>query len=120
MFKEIENKQKPETIQIKLNLDNILYVVPHQEKLLLIFGINFNQPTDQSLAKVFCQELEDSKRHVANSVESKYFPDFSKMPIELKDIEQNPKRFSNGFVAFSKLKILKILNIYIFLIVLYN
>jgi hypothetical protein len=102
MFSEIEKKNKPEVFKVKINLDNELYIIPQQDKISLIFGVNFNQRTDMALAKVFCQELEDTKRHVSSSVESRYYPDYSKMPIELKDIELNPKRFSNGFVSFSK------------------
>jgi hypothetical protein len=102
MLGEILEKKTPAIFTFKLNSTNMLYLIPTPEKLMLIFGINFIQKTDQSLAKVFLAELEDSKRHVKNSVESKNYPDTNKPPIELKDIEPNPKKFSNGFVAFSK------------------
>jgi hypothetical protein len=40
---------------------------------------------------------------VKNTIESKYYPDTGKPPNDLKDIEKNPKGFSNGFVTYSKI-----------------
>jgi hypothetical protein len=102
MFKELEEKKNPDPLTLRLNKDNILYIVPNVDKVILAFGINFSQSTDKSLARVFLQELEDTKRQVKSAVEPKYWNDTSKVPIELKDIEKDPKRFSNGFVLFSK------------------
>lgn len=102
MFVDLMEKQNPSSFVMKLNKDNYLYVVPAVDKIILAFGINFQQKTDMSLAKVFLQELEDAKRHVRNTIEAKYFPDYSKPPSELKDIEQNYKQYSNGIITFSK------------------
>jgi hypothetical protein len=68
---------------------------------MLIFGINFSQKTDISLAKVFLQELKDTKRHVKNSIEAEYYPDYNRPPLELKDIENNPKQYACGLISFS-------------------
>lgn len=105
MAVEIDKKITPPTISFKLNNDNYLYVIPQSDKIMLIYGINFSQRTDSSLAKVFLQELEDSKRHVKSWVESKYYPDLSRPPLELNGVETNLKKFSNGFVSFSKIVI---------------
>jgi hypothetical protein len=96
------DKQNPSHFTMKLNKDNNLYVIPAVDKIILAFGINFQQKTDMSLARVFLQELEDAKRHVRNTIEAKYYPDFTKPPNELKEIEQNFKQFSNGIITFSK------------------
>jgi hypothetical protein len=102
MVSELLEKKTPEIFTLKLNSNNILYLLPLQEKIMLLYGINFSQKTDISLARVFLQELEDSKRHVRNSVEAKYYPDYSRPPIELKDIEKNPKQYACGIISFSK------------------
>ena len=99
---DLIEKKNPSSLVIKMNKDNNLYAVPMVDKVILIFGINFQQRTDMSLARVALQELEDAKRHVKNSIEAKYYPDYSRPPSELKDIESNYKQFSNGFISFSK------------------
>lgn len=62
--------------------------------------MNFIDSKDQSLAKVFLQEIEDAKRQVKNSITAQYFPNILKAPNELLSIEKNPSRFSNGFLTF--------------------
>jgi actin related protein 2/3 complex subunit 2 len=102
MFVQLADKSNSEPFSFQVNNDNIIYLIPQADKIALVCGIHFNNKTDVSLAKVFCQELEESKRHVRNLVESKYYPDVNKAPIEIKEVEFNPKRFSNGFLVFSK------------------
>ena len=102
MFTELLDKKTPANINFKLNANNVLHVIPTADKVTLIFGIHFLQKTDVALAKVFLQEIEDSKRHVKNSVEVKYYPDAARPPLELKSIETDPGKYSNGFVVFSK------------------
>jgi hypothetical protein len=70
---------------------------------MLISGINFSKKTEISLAKVFLQVLKETKRHVKNSIESKYYLDYNRPPIELKDMEANPKQYAYGLISFSKL-----------------
>ena len=101
MFKELEQKKTPSSMTLKLKKDNVLYIIPSGDKVTLGYGINFSQSTDKSLARVFLQELVDTKRQVKSAIEPNYVSDTAKIPIELKDIEKDPKRFSNGFVLFS-------------------
>ena len=73
------------------------------DKISLAYGINFQQKTDKALARVFLQELEDTKRHLKNTVEAKYHPDVKVPPKEVEKLEKDPKRYSNGFVVISNL-----------------
>jgi hypothetical protein len=102
MLNELSEKRIPSSITVKLNSDNILHLIPSVDKVTLVYGINFTHKTDKSLARVFLLELEDSKRHVKNSIEAQYFPDVNKPPAEVKNIESDYKRYSNGFLVFSK------------------
>jgi len=101
MYVDLTEKKTLSPLVVKLNIDNLLYVIPSKDKISLFYGINFSQKTDVSLAKVFLQELKDSKRHVKNSIEADYYPDFSRPPLELKDIEKDFKQFSCGVISFS-------------------
>jgi len=96
-----EKKKDLPVIVMKINPDNRLYLIPDGDKLTFIYGLNFGQETDKALVRVFLQELEDAKRHVKNCIDSKYFPDTTKPPLELKEIEKNPGQFSSGFLAMS-------------------
>jgi hypothetical protein len=102
MLSEIADKRIPNPITVKLNSDNVIHLIPSSDKVTLIYGINFTHKTDKSLARVFLLELEDSKRHVKNSIEAQYFPDVNKPPAEVLKVEQDCKRYSNGFLVFSK------------------
>ena len=91
----------------KLSYDSDLFLIPQNDKLCLVYGLNFNQKTDKSLVRVFLQELEDAKRHVKNSIESKFYTDTMKPPIELANVEKNPEKYKCGLVTMSKFKIYK-------------
>lgn len=102
MLKDIKAKAKPKPVSLKLNKENnVMFLVPIEEQLILIYGFYFPDKTEEALARNFCMELDDSKRHIKCSIEAKFYPDPNKPPIELKDLESNPKRFSSGFVSFS-------------------
>lgn len=89
-------------ISLKLNKENnVMFLVPIEDQLILIYGFCFPDKTEEALARNFCMELDDSKRHIKCSIEARFYPDPSKPPLELKDLESNPKRFSSGFVSFS-------------------
>ena len=94
-------KKNPAHFVIKLNHDNDLFLIPQNDKLCLVYGLNFSQKTDKSLVRVFLQELEDAKRHVKNSIESKFFTENMKPPLELENIEKNPQKYTCGLVTMS-------------------
>lgn len=104
LLKEIKDKKKPQPIILKLNSgNNNLFLVPFPEQLILTYGLSFPDKTEEALAKVFCQELDECKRHVKSAVEAKYYNDPMKCPLEIKDLENNPKRFTSGYVSFGKI-----------------
>jgi len=86
---------------IKLNHDNDLFIIPQTDKICLVYGLNLSQKTDKSLVRVFLQELEDAKRHVKNSIESKFFNETMKPPLELDGVEKNPEKYTCGLVTMS-------------------
>ena len=101
--KAMKSSTELEAIVIMLNRDNKMYVIIQKEKVIVLFGVNFTQKTDYSLARVFLQEIEDTKRHIRNSLEVKSYPNSGTPPSELVGIESNFAQFSNGFIAFSKI-----------------
>ncbi len=103
MLTNVKANLNSSIVTFKLNKENNeLFLVPIKDQLILIYGLSFPDKTEEALARNFCMELDDSKRHIKCSIEAKFFPDPSKPPMELKDLENNPKRFTSGFVSFSK------------------
>ena len=61
MLKDIKEKKKPKTLVYHLNEKNVVHLVPLSDNLQLVYGIDFLQKTDQSLARVFLQELKEAE-----------------------------------------------------------
>lgn len=102
LLNEIKSKANPNPVSLKLNRgNNVLFLVPFEEHLSLIYGFCFPDKTEEALARNFLMELDDSKRHVKSSIEAKFYPDPIKPPLELNKLENDPKRFTSGFVTFS-------------------
>ena len=99
MLLEVKENKNPKLFKMRLNKDNILYILPSSDRIQLIYGINFNQSTDIALTKVFLQELVEAKRHVKNCIDAKIYIDNDPIPNEIKNVVGNDK-YSNGLVVF--------------------
>ena len=68
MLKEVKEKKTVKPLAFHLNEKNLVHMVPLKDNVMLVYGVDFQQPTDQSLARVFLQELKEAKNHVKNCV----------------------------------------------------
>ena len=100
MLLEVKDKKNPEKFSFHLNEQNILHVLPSQDRVELIFGVSFLYKTDISLAKVFLQELEEAKRHVVNCLDAKVYQEADAVPTYISNIDK-PKNYTNGLVVFN-------------------
>ena len=100
MLKAIKDKQKPKAIKFHLNQKNIVHLTPLSDNLQLVYGVDFSQPTDQSLAKVFLQELKEAKNHVKNACPVNVYAETDEVPKNIIEID-HPKKYSNGLVVFN-------------------
>ena len=101
MLEDVKNKKPAKLFSYHLNRDNILYILPSEDRVELIYGITFLQDTDISLAKVFLQELEEAKRHVKNCLDAKVYVKTDKdIPNDITKIDL-PGNYSNGLVVFN-------------------
>ena len=100
MLKDIKEKKSPKKLMFHLNEKNIVHLVPLSDNLELVYGIDFSQGTDQSLARVFLQELKEAKNHVKNCVAGNVYVELAEVPKNIMDID-SPKNFSNGLVVFN-------------------
>ena len=101
MLEDVKSKKPTKLFSYHLNRDNILYILPSEDRVELIYGITFLQDTDISLAKVFLQELEEAKRHVKNCLDAKVYVKTDKdIPNDITKIDL-PGNYSNGLVVFN-------------------
>ena len=98
----VKEKKPLKPIVFHLNERNIVHVTPLKDNVQLLYGIDFSQKTDQSLAKVFLQELKEAKNHVTNAVPVNVYVETGETPKNIMDIEKpDTKKFSNGLVVFN-------------------
>lgn len=65
-------------------------MVPLSDNLELVYGVDFLQATDQSLARVFLQELKEAKNHVKNCVPVNVYAETDEVPKNIIEID-HPK-----------------------------
>ena len=104
MLKEVEDslqtKKQVKPLTIHLNEKNIVHMVPLKDNVMLVYGVDFQQSTDQSLARVFLQELKEAKNHVKNCIAGNVYCELDETPKNILDID-HPKNYSNGLVVFN-------------------
>ena len=104
MLRDIKDKDKdkknPKKLVFHLNEKNVVHLVPLSDNLELVYGVDFLQNTDQSLARVFLQELKEAKNHVKNCINANVYVELAEVPKNIMDID-NPKKYSNGLVVFN-------------------
>ena len=95
-----KDKKNPKELVFHLNEKNVVHLVPLSDNLELVYGVDFLQNTDQSLARVFLQELKEAKNHVKNCINCNVYVELAEVPKNILDID-NPKKYSNGLVVFN-------------------
>ena len=100
MLKDIKDKKNPKPLMFHLNDRNVVHLVPLLDNLQLVYGVDFLQPTDQSLARVFLQELKEAKNHVKNCIAGNVYAELAEVPKNIASID-NLKKYSNGLVVFN-------------------
>jgi hypothetical protein len=100
MLKDIKDKKNPKPLMFHLNDRNVVHLVPLSDNLQLVYGVDFLQPTDQSLARVFLQELKEAKNHVKNCIAGNVYAELAEVPKNIASID-NLKKYSNGLVVFN-------------------
>ena len=100
MLRDIKDKKNPKKLVFHLNEKNVVHLVPLSDNLELVYGVDFLQNTDQSLARVFLQELKEAKNHVKNCINCNVYVELAEVPKNIMDID-NPKKYSNGLVVFN-------------------
>ena len=100
MLMEVRDKKPVKPLVFHLNEKNILHMIPLKDNVMLVYGIDFEQKTDQSLARVFLQELKEAKNHVTNCIAGNVYVELDGIPKNILQID-NPTKYTNGLVVFN-------------------
>jgi len=96
---DIEAKKPPgPLIEINYRDDEAFYLKPENDRVIVIFSIQFKDQDDVVFAKVFLQEYQDARRTM-NNAPSVLFSQ-KEPPLELKSLKNLRVREGQGFVSF--------------------
>jgi len=98
VFNDIEQKKGTALVELPYRDDECLYLKPETDRCIVIFSIQFKDPDDIVLAKVFLQEYADARRTMSNAPSVSYSQ--KEPPLELKGVRNLKVAESQGFVSF--------------------
>jgi len=99
VFQEVE-KGTPSNnmITIAYRDDEAIYIKGEKERVTVVFSINFRDPGDQVLAKIFLHEMAEARKNISNAPSIAY--SHREAPAELKGVAGVKEGDSHGFVTF--------------------
>lgn len=68
-------------VQIPFRRNETMYVLPQQDRIIIVYSVCFDDKTDQAVARVFLQEFVDTRRTVNNAPPAAFSKD---PPLELR------------------------------------
>jgi actin related protein 2/3 complex subunit 2 len=93
---------KPSSFRFKLRSDTEIFFLPGNERVTVIFSLDFKEKVDRAVAKVFLQEFVDAKRGLSGAPPVQWS---SNPPAELKEFGiSEPVPGLLGFCTFPILK----------------
>jgi len=98
IFNDIEQKKGGALAELPYRDEEGLYLKPETDRCIVIFSIQFKDPDDIVLAKVFLQEYADARRTMSNAPSVSY--SHKEPPLELKGVRNLKVNESQGFVSF--------------------
>jgi len=98
IFADIEQKKGGNLVELPYRDDEAIYIKPESDRCIVIFSINFKDPDDVVLAKVFLQEYADARKTMSNAPSVTYSQ--KEPPLELKGVRNLKVSSSQGFVSF--------------------
>lgn len=98
VFSDIDQKKPGPIAEIRYRDEEAYYLKPETDRCIVIFSIQFKDPSDVVLAKVFLQEYQDARRTMSNAPSVTYSQ--KEPPLELKGVRNLRVGDSQGFVSF--------------------
>jgi len=98
-FNDIEQKKgSGALLEIPYRDEEPVYIKPEVDRCIVIFSIQFKDPDDVVLAKLFLQEYADARRTMSNAPSVSYSQ--KEPPLELRGVRNIKVNDAQGFVSF--------------------
>lgn len=99
----INNTSPPSPFKFSLRRDTVIYLIPNNDRVSVIYSLDFNEKSDRAIARVFLQEFVESRRHLGAAPPCMFSHN---PPLELKTfgITEPISDEHLGFISFSMLK----------------
>jgi len=99
VFQAVDAGQVPSgVIAIEYREDEAIYIKAEQDRVIVIYSINFKDAGDQTLAKIFLQEYVDARRNINNAPTVNHST--KEAPGELKGVPGVKETDTHSFVTF--------------------
>jgi actin related protein 2/3 complex subunit 2 len=100
-FSAVAEGKNNDNFMFELRPDTQVYFCPSEDRVAVIFGIDFENKFDKELARIFLTELQDARRRVGSAPPVSFDVNPSR---ELADFGLTEATGNIGFISFSILK----------------
>jgi actin related protein 2/3 complex subunit 2 len=99
IFQAVDSGKAPTGVTtIQYRDEEAIYIKPEQDRVLVIYSVNFRDEGDQVVAKIFLQECVEARKAVNNAPAVSY--SVKDAPLELKGVPGVKETGTHSFVTF--------------------
>lgn len=99
VFQSVVKGGGNQIVQLNFHDDEMIWIKPEGDRVIVIFSVSFKDPDDQVFAKVFLQEFADARRNMSNAPTVTY-TQRGEVPLELQGVQGVRAGANQGFVSF--------------------
>jgi len=100
-FSALEADKKMDQFKFDLRSDTTIYFCPRDDRVTVIFAVDFSEAVDKVIAKVFLQEFVDSRKKIGRAPPVSFG---ANPPTELADFGVKENQGNLGYISFAVLK----------------
>jgi len=97
----LEGKPIADSYNFDLRADTKIFMIPRNDRVIIIFGLDFTDKVDIAIAKVFMQEFVDARRRLGAAPPCAFSVN---PPLELKEFGITEPTGNLGFISFAVMK----------------
>lgn len=100
-FEMLNEGKTADPFKLQLRHDTDVYVFPQKDRCVMVYGINFQDKSDQAIARVFMREFVDAKKVIGRAPPCIFNVN---PPRELEHFKITEPTGNLGFISFAVLK----------------
>jgi len=99
----LASKPLTDSLGFAMRDDTKVYLVPKNDRLTIVYSINFTNKTDSAIARIFMQEFVEAKRRIGQAPPCTFS---AHPPLELREFDLSDSNVSTtlGFLSFAVLR----------------